>query len=122
MPGTGKRILIFEDNINISLLLRTYFERNRYEVRLAEDGVDAVSLAKDFGPHLILMDIIMPGKGGLEAVSDLRREGVTAPIVMLTSKSYEEDRKRALEAGANAFILKPFSPKKLEEVITPLLT
>ena len=122
MSGNGKKILIFEDNRNISLLLRTFFERRNYIVRLSEDGVDAVPLAKEFLPHLILMDIIMPGKSGLEAVVDLRREGVTVPIVILTSKSYDDDRKRALEAGANAYVLKPFDPKNLEQIITPLLS
>ena len=122
MSGNGRKILIFEDNRNISLLLRTFFERRNYIVRLSEDGVDAVPLAKEFLPHLILMDIIMPGKSGLEAVVDLRREGVTVPIVILTSKSYDDDRKRALEAGANAYVLKPFDPKNLEQIITPLLS
>lgn len=122
MPVGGKKILIFEDNKNISLLLRTYFERRSYEVRLEEDGVEAVRLAKEFGPDLILMDLIMPGKGGFEAIAELRREGVTTPVVVLSSKAFEDDRKRAIDAGANAFMAKPFDPRKLEEVIMPLLS
>ena len=122
MSGTGKKILIFEDNHNIALLLRTFFERKNYQVRLVEDGVDAVAVAQEFSPHLILMDIIMPGKNGIAACTDLRREGITTPIVMLTSKSFDDDRKRAIEAGANAYVLKPFDPKKLENVIIPLLS
>jgi DNA-binding response OmpR family regulator len=121
MPGPSKKILIFEDNNSIALLLRTFFERRNYVVRLGEDGVDAVAMAKEFGPDLIIMDLIMPGKDGIEACGDLRREGITTPVVMLTSKPFEDDEKRARAAGANAYVLKPFEPKKLEGVITPLL-
>jgi DNA-binding response OmpR family regulator len=121
MSTVGKRILVFEDNDNISMLLRTFLEGRQYVVKIGEDGVDAVALAKDFKPDLIIMDIIMPGKDGIEACTDLRREGITTPVVMLTSKSYDEDKKRALAAGANAYVLKPFAPKTLEGVIVPLL-
>jgi len=121
MTGTGRRILIFEDNTNIQAILNLFFKKRGYEVRLADDGVDAVPIAKEFDPELILMDIIMPGKDGIEACTDLRREGILTPIVILTSKNFQEDADRATAAGANAYLLKPFDPKKLEEVIAPLL-
>jgi DNA-binding response OmpR family regulator len=121
MPADGKKILIFEDNPTIALLLRTFFERRKYQVKLLGDGVEAVEAARDFAPDLILMDVIMPGKDGIETCTDLRREGVTTPVVMLTSKAYEDDKERGIAAGANAYLLKPFDPKKLEEVIAPLL-
>ncbi|MBI3553177.1 MAG: response regulator [Elusimicrobia bacterium] len=118
---SGKRILIFEDSPSIQFLLRSFFEKRGYKIRLEESGVDAVAAAKDFEPGLILMDIIMPGKSGIEACHDLREQGITTPIVLLSSKSHDDDQERGLAAGANAFVAKPFNPKKLEEIIAPLI-
>ncbi len=122
MLGDGKKILIFEDNPTIALLLRTFFERRRYAVKLCEDGTEAVKAVREYAPNLIIMDVIMPGKDGIEACTDLRREGVRTPIIILSSKAYEDDKQRGLAAGANAYLLKPFDPKKLEEIIAPLLS
>ncbi len=121
MPSEGPRILIFEDNPSIQILLRIFLQKRGFTVKIAGDGTDAVALARDFKPELILMDIIMPGKDGIEACTDLRRESIQTPIIMLTSKSFEDDQKRGLAAGANAYLRKPFDPQKLEEVIAPLL-
>jgi DNA-binding response OmpR family regulator len=120
MPNP-KRILIFEDNPSIRTLLKLFCEKRGLEPLVFEDAVDAVALTVEHDPALILMDIIMPGKDGVQATRDLRRAGVAAPIIVLTSKHYEEDRVRALEAGATGFMLKPFNPAKLDELIRPLL-
>lgn len=119
--GKGGGILIFDDNPHIQILLRIFFQKRGHEVHISSDGTEAVALARQHEPALIVMDIIMPGKDGIEACADLRREGVRTPIIMLTSKDYEEDRQRSLQAGANAYLIKPFSPKELDAVIQPLL-
>ena len=68
-----------------------------------------------------MMDYIMPGKDGIEAVTDLRKAGIAVPIVMLTSKAFPADLERALAAGATAYLIKPFNPKDLEKTINPYL-
>jgi DNA-binding response OmpR family regulator len=118
---TGKQILIFEDNPSIAMLLKLFCERRGLKSFVFEDAVDAVEMARRHAPDLILMDIIMPGKDGVQACRELRGAGIGTPVLMLTSKNYEEDRRRALDAGADGFLLKPFNPAKLEEAIRPLL-
>jgi two-component system, OmpR family, response regulator len=114
-------ILVCEDNPSIRLLLKVFLQKRGWDTVIAEDGVDAVSLAIEHKPRLIMMDIIMPGKSGVEACADIRRAGVATPILILTSKSFAEDKDRALAAGANAFLLKPFNPADLEKAIQSLL-
>lgn len=116
-----KSILVFDDDTDLQALLTLYFEPRGYRILTTSDGTGAIELAKTHKPDVIVMDTLMPGKGGLEACRDLRRAGIATPIVMLTSKDLEEDKRRALEAGANAFQSKPFNPKELEVVIRSLL-
>lgn len=118
----GGKILVFEDNTSIQLLLKVFFQRKGFETVVLGDGTDAVAQVRKHQPALILMDFIMPGKDGFEAVVELRAAGIATPIVMLTSKDLAADRERVLKAGANAYLIKPFNPKELEGVIAPLLT
>lgn len=111
------KILIFEDNDSIRTILRFFFKKHGYETLIYEDATRAVELAKEFEPDLIMMDVIMPGKGGIEACQDLRREAVAIPIIMLSSKSQPADLKRGIEAGADAYLIKPFNPKELLAVV-----
>lgn len=117
-----KKVLIFEDNPSIQLLIKIFFQRKGFEPVVIEDGIDAVAKVREHEPALVMMDFIMPGKDGLEAVVELRAAGVKTPIIMLTSKNVPADRERALKAGANAYLLKPFNPKELEAIIAPLLS
>jgi len=115
----GKRkVLLFEDNPKIRELLEIFFRRMGIEVRIENDGAAAVAAAQEFRPHLVVMDYIMPGMDGVEAVTELRRSGVLVPIVMLTSNAGPAAKKRAFDAGATAFLTKPFNPKDLEAVIS----
>ena len=115
------KVLIFEDNQNIQILLKYFFQKRGFTVHVAGDGVDAVPLVQEHRPDLIMMDIIMPGKDGIEACGDLRQAGVKIPIVFLTSKAFAEDEQFARKAGADAYLLKPFNAVQLEATITPLL-
>lgn len=121
MGNTPPRILIFEDHTSIQTLLKYFFQKYGYETLIVEDGTRAMELVSEFKPDLIIMDVIMPGKGGIETCTDLRREGVLIPIIMLTSKSFPGDSERGLEAGANAYLIKPFKPKELLEAIRSYL-
>ncbi|UPT75272.1 MAG: response regulator [Elusimicrobiota bacterium] len=117
----SRKVLIFDDDSMMRTLLSVFLKRKGFEPVVAVDGVDAVALAAEHLPALIVMDFIMPAKDGLEAIGDLRRAGVTAPVVMFTSKDVPEDRARALGAGATAYLLKPFNPAEFERVVLPLL-
>ena len=121
MSGLGKKILVFDDNQSIRTLLRFFFQKRNYDVRMEPDATDAVAVTKEYKPDLILMDVIMPGKDGFAAVAELRREGIATPIIMLTSKSFDDDKTRGLAAGATVYMLKPFNPKELEAAMLPLL-
>ncbi|MBI5630591.1 MAG: response regulator [Elusimicrobia bacterium] len=122
MTQSPKKILIFEDNPNIQALLRIFFQKRGYEVFFSDDGSDALALVQDLKPSLVLMDIIMPGVDGLEALKELREGGVAIPVVILSSKDSGEDKKRCLAAGANAYLIKPFNPKELEQTIKTFLS
>ncbi|MFI5344896.1 MAG: response regulator transcription factor [Elusimicrobiota bacterium] len=119
--GRKKRVVIFEDNPSIQQLLKFFFQKRGYVAAVFEDGVDAVANIQAHSPALIMMDLIMPGKDGIEACADIRRAGITTPILMLTSKAIEADRERALAAGANGYLLKPFNPTDLEAALSSLL-
>jgi two-component system phosphate regulon response regulator OmpR len=121
MAEEKKTVVIFEDNESIRQLLKFFFLKRGYEPKSFEDGMDAAQHVREVAPVLIMMDMIMPGKDGIEAVQEIRREGINTPILMLTSKAFEADRERALAAGANAYLLKPFNPAALEAAIKPLL-
>ena len=121
MNAIKKKVLIFEDNTSIQSLLEFFFRKRGIEVHIEGDGTAAVTMALEYRPDLIMMDYIMPGKDGIEAVTDLRKAGIAVPIVMLTSKAFPADLERALAAGATAYLIKPFNPKDLEKTINPYL-
>lgn len=121
MADTNKKVVIFEDNPSIRQLLKFFFLKQGFVPQLFEDGVDAVAHIHEHDPVLITMDLIMPGIDGVEACYDIRRAGIMTPILMLTSKDFAEDRERALAAGIDAYLVKPFNPSDLEAAIRPLL-
>ncbi len=115
------KVVVFEDNQNIQVLLKYFFQKRGIAAHIAGDAVDAVAVVQEQAPDIIIMDIIMPGKSGIEACGELRAAGVKTPVVFLTSKDYEEDKEFAREAGADAYLLKPFNAAQLDAVIAPLL-
>jgi DNA-binding response OmpR family regulator len=115
------KVVIFEDNPNIQILLKYFFQKRGFAAHIAGDAVDAVTVVQEQRPDLVIMDIIMPGKSGIEACGELRAAGVKTPVVFLTSKDYEEDKEFARKAGADAYLLKPFNAVQLDAVIAPLL-
>ncbi len=116
-----KKVLIFEDNPSLQTLLRLFFRKRGFEVFIEGDGVNAVARVAEVQPALIIMDVIMPGKDGIEACTELRRSGEKTPIIMLTSKNMAGDEQRGLAAGANAYLLKPFDTRDLDRAIAPLV-
>jgi DNA-binding response OmpR family regulator len=108
----SEKILIVEDDPSLLDTLSYTFENEGYDVETAEDGLEAVDLARDSDPDLIILDIMLPGIDGREVTRILRQE-MTTPILMLTARDDEIDRVLGLEIGADDYITKPFSMREL---------
>jgi len=107
-----KRVLIVEDEARIAHWVSSYFEREGYEPFVAGDGNAGLDLALTERLDLIVLDIMLPKMNGLEVCRRVRRESET-PIIMLTAKDKESDRILGLDAGADDYVVKPFSPNEL---------
>ncbi|MBL8056149.1 MAG: response regulator [Anaerolineales bacterium] len=116
-------LLLAEDNLPNQRAAQTFLQAKGYRVAVASDGIEAMAQARALRPALILMDVQMPGLDGLEATRQLRaeREFAQTPIIALTALAMPGDRERCLEAGANAYLTKPVSLKKLVEVVAEWL-
>ncbi len=107
------RILIADDEPDMIMGLRDNLQFEGYDVIVANDGAEAVEKAKSERPDLIMLDVMMPNKDGLQACSEIRDAGFTVPILMLTAKCQEIDVVRGLEAGADDYVTKPFGVREL---------
>lgn len=118
-----KTILHVEDNEYNRKIVRDLLSRTSYELIEAADGEVGTALAFQKMPDLILMDVQMPKVSGLEATRKLRADPKTAsiPIIAVTSFAMSGDDRRAKEAGANAYLAKPYSPRKLLSLIREFL-
>ncbi|MBN2089628.1 response regulator transcription factor, partial [candidate division KSB1 bacterium] len=116
-----KRILIIEDDPAILKGLQVALREERYEVQSESDGVFGYEYARNHSFDLILLDLMLPGKNGQQICRDLRGDGVTTPIIMLTSKKEEADKVLGLEIGADDYVTKPFSILELKARIRALL-
>ncbi len=103
-----KTILVAEDN-DSNYMLMTYILKKDYNFIRASNGVEAVDIAKRGGIDLILMDIRMPLKDGLEATREIKAEQPKLPIIALTANAFDSDREMALNAGCDDFLPKPVS-------------
>ena len=108
-----ERILIIEDEESILMALEDDLKLEGYEVTGIEDGQQGLSMAKEGGYDLIILDIMLPKMNGFEVCKELRQAGVTIPILILTAKSQEIDKVLGLELGADDYVTKPFSPREL---------
>ena len=112
---TVKRLLLVEDDRPLAELVRFHFDRAGFEVTRTGDGEEALILAEEVRPDLVILDWMIEGISGIEVCRRLRRRPSTAnlPIIMLTARGEESDRVRGLETGADDYLTKPFSPKEL---------
>lgn len=111
MP-VSQHILVVDDEATIREVLRRYLEREGYRVSEAGDGSQALRAIEQEPPDLVILDLMLPGIGGL-VVADRIRLGNELPIIMLTAKGEAPDRIEGLEAGADDYIVKPFSPREV---------
>ena len=118
----AKTVLIVEDNELNMKLFRDLLEAHGYQTSGTSNGFEALDLVRKLRPDLILMDIQLPKMSGLDATRKLRAEPVTAatPIVTITSFALSGDDQKAKEAGATAYLAKPYSPFELLQMIRTL--
>jgi DNA-binding response OmpR family regulator len=109
--ATGK-VLIVEDEPIVSEVVERYLIREGFEVAIARDGLAALEQARELGPDLVILDLMLPKLDGLEVCRELRKESSVA-IIMLTAKGEESDRILGLGIGADDYLVKPFSPGEL---------
>ncbi len=109
------RILLVEDDKALAQLLVYHFEREEFAVEHTPDGDEALLMARETPPDVVILDWMIEGLSGIEVCRRLRRLSETAnvPIIMLTARAEEEDRIRGLETGADDYVTKPFSPREL---------
>lgn len=116
-----KKILVIEDEPNILELVLYNLQSNGYHGIGAEDGIIGRELIDSENPDLVLLDLMLPGKSGLEICKELRKSGDKRPIIMLTAKSSETERVTGLECGADDYISKPFGVRELMARIMAVL-
>ena len=109
----NKRILIVEDETNIVDILSFNLEREGYDTMEAYDGQTGLQLAREQNPDLILLDLMLPKLSGFDVCRQLRQEGLSTPIIILTAREEEEDKVYGLELGADDYITKPFAMREL---------
>jgi len=116
-------MLIVEDDAALAELIQWHFEREGFDVRQTPDGEEALMLAQEQSPDIVLLDWMVEGISGIEVCRRLRRLPATAnvPIIMLTARGEEEDRIRGLETGADDYVTKPFSPRELVARVAAVL-
>jgi DNA-binding response OmpR family regulator len=110
--AVAQRILIVEDERAIADSVSVTLKREGYDTRAAYDGETGLGLAEEFKPDLVILDLMLPGIGGLDVCRMLRRRS-SVPIIMLTAKAEEVDRVVGLEVGADDYVTKPFSMREL---------
>ncbi|MGI5889070.1 MAG: response regulator transcription factor [Oscillospiraceae bacterium] len=107
------RILYAEDEKQMSSAVCAILKHNNYSVDAVYDGADAYDWAVSGDYDVIILDIMMPKKSGIEVLKEIRQEGITAPVLLLTAKSEVEDKIQGLDAGADDYLPKPFSMDEL---------
>jgi DNA-binding response OmpR family regulator len=117
----AQKILIVDDEPNILISLEYLMRREGFDVRVAHDGLQAIEAIESDPPDLVLLDIMMPGKTGLEVCQHVRAVERLRLIVMLTAKGRETDVAKGLALGANAYVTKPFSTRELVAQVRTLL-
>ena len=114
------KILVVDDDNNISELLKVYFTNEGYEVKTASDGMEGISYFKMYEPDIVLLDIMLPKKDGWQVCREIR-EMSSKPIIMITAKGEVFDKVLGLELGADDFLVKPFDMKELSARVKAVL-
>jgi two-component system, OmpR family, alkaline phosphatase synthesis response regulator PhoP len=122
-PAAAKKILIAEDEPNIVLSLEFLLKEAGYEVAIARDGSQALSLAGALRPDLIVLDVMLPALNGFDVCRRIRgnREVKDTKVLMLTARGRDSEVAKGMAAGADAYMSKPFATRELVKVVADLL-
>ena len=112
MESLSDKILIVDDDENISEILNMYLESSGYTTKIASTGKRAQELFLEYNPNLVLLDVMIPGIDGIDVLKWVRKQG-EVPVIMLTAKSEEMDKIMGLNIGADDYVTKPFNPMEL---------
>ena len=117
------KILLADDELRLRKVVVLHLKKNGFTVAEASNGQKALDILEEFEPDVIILDIMMPEKDGIETCKEIRamEKYKDTPIILLTAKSGAEDIDIGLKAGANEYVTKPFSPKVLIEKINNLI-
>jgi len=115
------QLLVIEDNSDLAFGLQTILEFEGYEVEVAEDGEAGLERARETDPELIILDLMLPRKGGYEVLRELRTGGSRIPVLILTARSQESDLIMGFNLGADDYVTKPFSTAELVARVRALL-
>mgnify|MGYP006343979127 FL=1 len=120
MPG---HVMLIEDEANIAEAIRFILSRDGWKVSVEADGLSALAAVAQGQPDLLILDLMLPGKSGLEILIELRADPGTAalPVLMLTAKGQGRDREAAERAGVSAFMTKPFDNSEMRATVRALL-
>ncbi|WP_127534204.1 response regulator transcription factor [Paenibacillus kobensis] len=112
-PIPGIKILLVDDEPHIVQFLEIGLTNEGFEVRTAPDGMTAINVAQQFAPHVVILDVMMPGMDGFETCRMLKKSGSEMAVIMLTAKDEVDDRVKGLTLGADDYLVKPFSFEEL---------
>ncbi len=123
MVTTRKSIVIADDEPGVRALIQSTLDDDELDIFLAADGDQALALGLEHRPDLVILDLVMPGMDGAEVCQRLRSNPDTAGavVIILTGWGGEADRRRVFAAGADSFLIKPFSPMALQETVSAAL-
>jgi len=116
----GRKVLVVDDDVKTVELVKLYLNRDGYRVLTAYDGLEALRLAQESHPDLIVLDLMLPGINGLEICRTLRADS-DVPIIMLTAMTTDQDKLTGLGLGADDYVTKPFSPRELAARVRAVL-
>ena len=119
-----KKILIVDDEPNIVMALEYTFKKNNFEVFIARDGQEALDILKNQLPDIIILDVMMPMVDGFATLEQIKKDERLrhCKVIFLSAKNKEKDTEKGLSLGANLYVVKPFSIKKLIEQVQELLS
>lgn len=119
----GTTILAVDDSASVRKMVQFTLESKGFQVKVAEDGLEALEVLKHHIVDAIILDINMPKMNGLEFLQIAKSEGAyaTIPVIMLTTEGQEEDQEKALALGASAYVIKPFKPSQLLTLLEEIL-